>query len=229
MFVNQPNFVPTSSHQQQQHRRSLSNLVVVSSAQGSLSPSATITCGVSSPMSPKPNTQSCNDGKNRKTMVNRNQQQQQQQQPQQQQLSELQSNPTSSGNVAPKPMEKTMAAVVLVSNQNNNNNNNNNSSNNNNNNVLEDFSNFENNNNSVNINRTSKVCSVGLCTSSNNACASALSNNVCTAITNNFFISPSSGLLLGKEKHLKNNNISDIKSLEQLEFLCLQMTEQAIN
>ncbi|XP_055911015.1 protein Smaug isoform X2 [Eupeodes corollae] len=97
MFVNQPNFVPTSSHQQQQHRRSLSNLVVVSSAQGSLSPSATITCGVSSPMSPKPNTQSCNDGKNRKTMVNRNQQQQQQQQPQQQQLSELQSNPTSSG------------------------------------------------------------------------------------------------------------------------------------
>ncbi|XP_055844950.1 protein Smaug [Episyrphus balteatus] len=99
MFVNQTSFVPTSTNQQQQqqHRRSLNNLVVVSSSgHGSLSPSTAI----GSPMSPKPN-----EGKNRKSMANRNQQQ----------SVDMQPKPTTSSNVAVKKptMEKTMAAVVL--------------------------------------------------------------------------------------------------------------------
>nr|NP_001137924.1 smaug, isoform D [Drosophila melanogaster]ACL83279.1 smaug, isoform D [Drosophila melanogaster] len=201
----------------QSHRRSLNNLILV--AGGPQQPQQLI-------FKPGQGVLT-NNGSNDNLVLERNQQSQQQQQ--QRKLS----GGVSSAEQQPK---KTMAAVVMVSNPNQNqdqhdqpqiliNNNNNNS-------ML--------NNNLINQQQLQLLAAAaaavgsGSCLCSNGG-GGACVHNICHQSSKNnnhgvdHCLSQSPLGSLGMSPHVTEYKMNDFKSLEQLETLCRQMTEQAMN
>ncbi|XP_016934162.2 protein Smaug isoform X1 [Drosophila suzukii] len=202
----------------QSHRRSLNNLILV--AGGPQQPQQLI-------FKPGQGVLT-NNGSNDNLVVERNQQQQQQRKL---------SGGVSSGELQPK---KTMAAVVMVSNPNPsqeqhdqpqiliNNNNNNNS-------ML--------NNNLINQQQlqllAAAAAAVGsgscLCSNGGGVTGGACVHNLCHQSSKNnnhavdHCLSQPPLVNLGMSPHVTEYKMNDFKSLEQLETLCRQMTEQAMN